>query len=68
MYVCMYVCMYVDCLQVNLQPQCLVLGGGTPYIGVIGIIVVFFRGCGLRFSIFRGSSGKIYLKIKTGIC
>ena len=26
--------------------------GGTPYIQMIGMIVVFFRGCNRRFSIF----------------
>ena len=26
--------------------------GGTPYIPMIGMIVVFFRGCNRRFSIF----------------
>ena len=30
----------------------LVLGGGTPYIRMIGMIVVFFRGCNRRFGIF----------------
>ena len=27
-------------------------GGGTPYIRMRGTIVVFFRGCNRRFSIF----------------
>ena len=27
-------------------------GGGTPYIRMIGMIVVFFRGCNRRFGIF----------------
>ena len=27
-------------------------GGGTPYIPMIGMIVVFFRGCNRRFSNF----------------
>ena len=26
--------------------------GGTPYIKMIGMIVVFFRGCNRRFGIF----------------
>ena len=26
--------------------------GGTPYIRMIGMVVVFFRGCNGRFSIF----------------
>ena len=34
-------------------------GGGTPYIQMIGMVVVFFRGCNPRFGIFRGYSGKI---------
>ena len=29
-----------------------VSGGGTPYIQMIGMIAVFFRGCNRRFSIF----------------
>ena len=29
-------------------------GEGTPYIRMIGMIVVFFRGCNRRFSIFLG--------------
>ena len=29
-------------------------GGGTPYIRMIRMIVVFFRGCNRRFSIFLG--------------
>ena len=28
-------------------------GRGTPYIRMIGMIVVFSRGCNRRFSIFR---------------
>ena len=36
--------------------------GGTPYIRLIGMIVVSFRGCNRRFSIFRGCSSEIYLK------
>ena len=28
--------------------------GGTPYIRMIGMIVVFFRSCNRRFSIFQG--------------
>ena len=35
-------------------------GGGTPYVRMIGMIVVFFRGCDRRFSIFRGCSSEIY--------
>ena len=27
-------------------------GGGTPYIQMIGMIVIFFRGCNQRFGIF----------------
>ena len=34
-------------------------GGGSPYIQMIGMIVVFFRGCKRRFSIFRGCLSKI---------
>ena len=34
-------------------------GGGTRYIQMIGMIVVLFRGCNRRFSIFRGCSSKI---------
>ena len=26
--------------------------GGTPYIRMVGMVVVFFRGCNWRFSIF----------------
>ena len=29
-------------------------GGGTPYIQMIGMIVIFFRGCNQHFSIFLG--------------
>ena len=43
-------------------------GGGTPYVRMIGMIVVFFRVCNRRFSIFRGCSSKILKKDKTGIC
>ena len=28
--------------------------GGTPYIRMMGVIVVFFRGCNRRFGIFLG--------------
>ena len=42
--------------------------GGTPYIQMIGMIVVFFRGCNQRFGVFRGCSSKILQKDKTGIC
>ena len=34
--------------RVILDPR----GGGTPYIRMIGMIVIFFRGCNQRFSIF----------------
>ena len=27
-------------------------GGGTPYIWMIGVIVVFFRSCNRQFGIF----------------
>ena len=27
-------------------------GGGTPFIRMIGMIVVFFKGCNRRFGIF----------------
>ena len=40
-------------------------GGGTPYIRMIGMIVVFFRGCNRRFSIFLGVvQAKSFIKIK----
>ena len=42
-------------------------GGSTSYIRMIGMIVVFFRGCNRRFSIFRGCSSKILQKDTTGI-
>ena len=29
-------------------------GGGTPYIRMIGMIVVFFRGCNQQISISKG--------------
>ena len=32
-------------------------GGGTPYIRMIEMIVIFFRGYNRRFSIFRGCFG-----------
>ena len=35
-------------------------GGGTPYIRMIGMIVVLFKGCNRRFSIFRGCLSEIY--------
>ena len=39
--------------------------GGTPYIRMIGMIVVFFRGCNRRFSIFlKVCSSKSFKKIK----
>ena len=34
-------------------------GGGTPYIRMIGMTIVFFRGWNRRFGIFRGCSSKI---------
>ena len=45
-------------------------GGVTPYIPMIGMFDVFFKGCNgeLVFS-FRGCSSKIYLKKNNaGIC
>ena len=40
-------------------------GGGTPYIRMIGMIVVFFRGCNGRFGIFLGVvQAKSFKKIK----
>ena len=49
-------------------------GGGvyrvTPYIRMIGMIVVFFRGCNRRFIGFFGGfvQAKSIKKNKTGIC
>ena len=34
-------------------------GWGTPYIQMIGMIIVFFMGCNRRFGILRGHSSKI---------
>ena len=40
-------------------------GGSTPYIRMIGIIVVYFRGRNQRFSIFLGVvQAKSFKKIK----
>ena len=44
-------------------------GGGTPYIQMIGMIVVFFRGCNRRFGIFLGvAQAKSFKKIKQVFC
>ena len=45
---------------------CVPGGGGTPYIQMIGMIVVFFRGCNRRFGIFSLGvvQAKSFKKIK----
>ena len=43
--------MTMKIVQTEINP----LGGGTPYIQMIGMIVIFFRGCTRwQFSIFLG--------------
>ena len=49
----LHLIMYTSFLY-SLHLQCTMArgGGGTPYIQMIGMSIVFFRGCNWRFGIF----------------
>ena len=56
---------FVNMYMFELYPQLYPRKGGTPYIRMIGMIIIFFRGCNQQFSIFLGViQAKSFKKIK----